>query len=287
MPDYVGGMPLSQLSLSSKATWSFQKANSGGVFGPTSQGPNTESLNLIGLDLSTWNQVFAASYVLFVTAPTGLTAALASGGTLTVGTTYYYKITGTGGDNNQETIGSNEVSVTPTTGNQSVKLTWLQLQAATGYKVYRGTTPGSENLLVGTITNGSTLTFTDTGFAGASASPPSSMPDNFVEFALNSFTNLAGETAAPGHVLQILLFPWGANAQCALTPAATNGMTWLWPSSSAPGNNVPVSAKGGIFQVGGAIDNAGQAITGGANALRVTNGGTGNLTVGVVAIVGK
>lgn len=74
-------------------------------------------------------------------------AALNSGGSLTVSTTYYYKIValkeglygsltgpysaGTWG------IPCAEVSATPTSGNQTIDLTWDAVAGATGYEVYR------------------------------------------------------------------------------------------------------------------------------------------------------
>jgi hypothetical protein len=46
------------------------------------------------------------------------------------------------------------------------------VENATGYKVYRGTTSGAENVLVATVSGGTTVTYTDTGSAGSSATPP-------------------------------------------------------------------------------------------------------------------
>lgn len=107
-----------------------------------------------------------------VAAPSGLSATLAAGGSLTSGTTYYYVVTAT--TYAGETTASSEVSATPSGGNLTVSLSWTAATAATGYKVYRGTSAGGENLLVGTITSGSTVTFSDTGIAGSSATVPTS-----------------------------------------------------------------------------------------------------------------
>jgi len=103
--------------------------------------------------------------------PIGLAAVLASGGSLSVATTYYYVVTATNGSG--ETVGR-EVSATPSSGSQSVALSWAQQSGATGYKVYRGTSASGENLLVQTVASGSTLTWTDTGAAGSAAVPPAS-----------------------------------------------------------------------------------------------------------------
>ena len=106
--------------------------------------------------------------------PPTISAALATGGTLTVATTYYYKVTST--NKFGETTASNEVSATPTTGNQTVQVSWTIRGAnawenAEGYNIYRGTSPGGENVLVGTSLSESTG-FTDNGIAGSAGTPP-------------------------------------------------------------------------------------------------------------------
>ncbi len=86
--------------------------------------------------------------------------------------TYYYTVTSTTATGESPT--SNEVSATTAGELNHVMLTWNQVSGATGYKVYRGTSPGAENTLISTITSGSTLAFLDTGTeATSSASPPS------------------------------------------------------------------------------------------------------------------
>lgn len=113
--------------------------------------------------------------------PSGLAAALATGGTLTVGTPVYYKLTAFNWQG--ETIASAEVSATPTTGNQSVALSWSALTGVSGltgiaalkagFKLYRGLAAGAENVLVATIPASAT-SYTDTGAAGTSLTPPAS-----------------------------------------------------------------------------------------------------------------
>ncbi len=103
---------------------------------------------------------------------TANTPAPASGGSLTVGTTYYWVITAITAAG--ETGISNELSLTPTTaGKRTASLSWLQYPGATGYKIYRSTQSGEySNALVATISSGSTLTYNDTGAATTSSSPP-------------------------------------------------------------------------------------------------------------------
>lgn len=102
---------------------------------------------------------------LHIGAPTGLTSALASGGSLTSGTTYFYKITALDGAGGETTV-SNETSATPSGGNLSVKLTWTAVTNSYGYNVYRSTSTGTEVLIQGPglpVTPGTATTFTDTG----------------------------------------------------------------------------------------------------------------------------
>ena len=86
------------------------------------------------------------------TAPYGAPAAtpsLQAGGSLAVGTTYYYRVVAVkhGGvpwnTNQVESPASVEVSATPTAGNQTIRLTWPQVAGANYYWVHRTTTSGS------------------------------------------------------------------------------------------------------------------------------------------------
>lgn len=271
---------LSQANLTAVLSWQLSASN---PFGTVGTGIASEDFSLAGLVVGTWNQLYAAQFVVFVTAPASPAAQLAAGGTLTVGTTYYYKITGTGPygpGTTTESGPSSEVSATPTTGNQSITLTWTQLQGATGYKIYRGTSAGSENKLVGTITSGSTVTFTDTGFTGSSASPPA-MPNSYVEFDISSFTNLVGETVTTGHVLSLMITPTGTGATCVLSPGASNGLTWFFGGTS-PTLTIPI---GGVEVHSDSPTGPGTVVDSTHKTLRITNGGSANLTASVVIVL--
>lgn len=108
-----------------------------------------------------------------ITALTASTLTLGStsttGGTLPAGATYW-KVTATAAGG--EGIGSNEVTATLTGTTSSQPLSWTAVTGATGWKIYRGTAPGAENVLVTTITSGATLTYTDIGAAGTAGAPP-------------------------------------------------------------------------------------------------------------------
>jgi uncharacterized protein len=98
----------------------------------------------------------------------------ATGGTLAQGTYYYIVAALYAG--NQEGFPSNEQSVTTAAGTTNANtVTWTAAgnyagAAPTGYKIYRGTAPGMENVF---YTVGEVLTFEDTGAAGT---PGSSSP---------------------------------------------------------------------------------------------------------------
>lgn len=124
-------------------------------------------------------------------APSGLTAApVASGGTFAAGT-YFYEVTATTALG--ETTVSNEASAVVVL-NGSVNLAWsAPNNVVTGYKVYRGTASGVENVLVTTIV-GQTTSFTDTNVGGAGA-PPASNTATIQDYTLiTGFCWYAGYT---------------------------------------------------------------------------------------------
>jgi hypothetical protein len=84
------------------------------------------------------------------------------------GTSYYYVITATNAQG--ETVASATLGRTTNTP----ALAWTAVPGATGYKIYRNTSANftSGSLLRTTITNGATVTFTDTGAATAAGLPP-------------------------------------------------------------------------------------------------------------------
>lgn len=86
------------------------------------------------------------------------TATSGSGGTLTAAT-YYYRVSATTAQG--ETIPCPEVSQVTSGSSSTVTVSWTQVTNATGYKVY-GRSTGAE-LLMSTITSGSTTSFIDTG----------------------------------------------------------------------------------------------------------------------------
>jgi hypothetical protein len=96
-----------------------------------------------------------------------------TGGTLAAGT-YFYVVTAY--MPNGETARSNEVTTGVITGStNSVTLSWTVPSGggAIGYKVYRGTVTGAENVLVAIVPGAATTTFTDIGAPVTPGMPPS------------------------------------------------------------------------------------------------------------------
>lgn len=73
--------------------------------------------------------------------PTSPAATISSTtGTLTIGTPYYYFITTIDKFRNIESTSTASVTATPTSGNQSIILSWVRNQYALSYNIYRSTT---------------------------------------------------------------------------------------------------------------------------------------------------
>lgn len=149
--------------------------------------------------------------------PASPTGVLAAGGTLTVGTTYFYKITAVDVRNGQTKPSVEVGPVTPTAGNQTVSLSWTAPTGPVkGYYVYRGTSAGGEGTGlypsgVGTPTTTAT-SFSDTGgIATNGASLPSVSGAGVTKLdqtgVVAGNVNLGGEafTASPRGVLGAFL----------------------------------------------------------------------------------
>ncbi len=89
----------------------------------------------------------------------------ASGGTLAAGT-YFYKIVAVNAAGTS--LGSPEASITVTGSTSSVSLSWAAVQGAVSYRVYRGTSAGSEDHYQTAASN----SFTDTGAVGTAGTVP-------------------------------------------------------------------------------------------------------------------
>jgi len=101
-------------------------------------------------------------------APVITLGSAAAGGTFAAGT-YFWKLTAT--NSGGETLASNELTAT-LTASQKQPINWTAVTGANGYRLYRGTAAGAENVLVAVIAGGATVTYTDLGGAGTGATVP-------------------------------------------------------------------------------------------------------------------
>lgn len=124
--------------------------------------------------------IFSAQTGTALTVPSGASATAVSGGSLAA-STFYYVVTAFNWSG--ETTASAEVSATTSGGNLSIRVSWSAVAGisgatgigalVSGYNIYRGTAPGSENLLIATAAPTAT-SYTDTGAAGTSDTVPGS-----------------------------------------------------------------------------------------------------------------
>jgi len=183
---------------------------------------------------------------LFTTAPgTALVApTITLGTTATTGgtfaaATYYWKATATNAQG--ETLGSNEVSAAIAVNGTQI-INWSLIGGAQGYKLYRGTAVGAENVLVATITSGSTLTYTDTGAAGTAATMPAS---NTSGGSNAQGTEVTG--GSPAYARKALT--WAAPSNGVITASATFDV----PACTVVGTGVFSAATNGIYGDGNTV----------------------------------
>ena len=104
--------------------------------------------------------------------PTGVTRALAAGGSLSTSLTYYYQVTATNAAG--ETTGSAVTTgLQPTSGNQKIIVSWTAVTGATGYRVYRAENSAmTTNVTYYVLGSGTTVSYTDDGTGGTAGSVP-------------------------------------------------------------------------------------------------------------------
>lgn len=134
-------------------------------------------------------------------------AASTVGGQLVGGMTYYYELTVITASG--ESVAGTEAVYTPPAGTSTnqIKLTWSPVAGATGYKVYRSTSEGGEQLLA---TPGNVTSFTDTIGSGPGGSPPAGTGSGNPCATGTAQISVQETTAA------------GANKQCWYPSTATN-----------------------------------------------------------------
>jgi hypothetical protein len=157
----------------SNPTYTFNIAAPQGIAGPPGTLFSCPDINFVTTPPEPGDALICTSTVV-PGAPTGLTInPLSTGGTLAAGT-WFYSVTAL--VTNGESLQANEVEATTVGSTSSIVLAWNAPSAssgATGYNIYRGSAATNLSVRVGTVNSGTTTTFTDTGFAGTPASPPS------------------------------------------------------------------------------------------------------------------
>jgi phage tail sheath protein FI len=197
-------------------------------------------------------------YVTFVTpapivpVPTQATATTStSGGTLAAGT-YYYKVSAL--YEKLEGGPSNEQSIVTTGTTSSNTITWTPAgafgsQNPTGYKIYRGTIAGNENVF---YTSPIATSFTDTGAdptAGTPVAPPANTIVPVPSTQTAPTTSTSGGTLAAGKyyykvsALYEKLEGGPSNEQSIVTTGTTSSNTITWKPAGAFGSQNPTGYK--------------------------------------------
>lgn len=116
-----------------------------------------------------------------------------TGGSIGAGT-YNYVITALTAAG-ESTISNEKITTALSGSTNSVTLNWTAVPNATGYKIYRSTTPGTYTspALITTIGSGSTVTYTDTAAATSTGAPPTNnlalTPNTFLFNSTNPYSD--------------------------------------------------------------------------------------------------
>src|SRR2546422_315368 len=127
-----------------------------------------------------------------MSAPTLNTPTLVSGGSLTSGVAYYWKASAVNAAG--ETVGSNEVTVTPSGANLSASVSWAAVTGATSYRLFRSTVSGTYGATSLVATGITALSYTDTGAGLSSGTLLTVATDGFVTLAKDPTSALHATT---------------------------------------------------------------------------------------------
>lgn len=178
-----------------------------------------------------------------------------SGGTLAAAT-YYYVISAVNATG--ESAKSSEANVTTTGSTGSVGLTWPAVLNATSYKVYRGTSTGTEGVYysVTAPADGVTPSFTDIGGTTQTGSPLAANTTIYSLIPTEYFTLVTAALAAPTTI------NFGVGS-ATLPPYVGDEIQILMTNGSGSSQTVTLGT--------------GAVVT--ASTLVVANGKTGNITL--------
>ena len=182
-------------------------------------------------------------------APTGLSATLATGGSLPASTTYYFELTAVDGSGGQsatsaEAAGSAATSSTCTTsGSCEYTLSWTGSPGAVSYDIYYGTSSGAEADMINTGSSATSYTFSSA--SGTAATPPTL--SNAYADRLSATQNIFQSTTNSTNYFQIQ----NASGIPLLTADTTNMQIIIGNTT----NGVAISAANGITLYGTAQHN--------------------------------
>jgi hypothetical protein len=185
----------------------------------------------VGPNLGAWFEVGLVGPPVLVPSTTGGTLA---------GGTYYYVVTAIDVDGGETRAGPEAFCVV--TGPQgSVPMSWSPpagAQAVVSYRVYRGTSPGSESVYF----TSATTSFTDTGAAGTSGTPPA-VTNAFSAGIAGGSSLVRAATIGPSATKQHAL-PAVVSDTIALLAAVQTftNKTLTGPTLTAPSMTTPVTA---------------------------------------------
>jgi len=116
-----------------------------------------------------------------MSAPVLSTPTLAAGGSLVSGTPYYWKASAVNAAG--ETVGSNQVTITPSGGNLSAVVSWAAVTGATSYRLFRSTVSGTYGASSLVATGITATSYTDTGAALSAGTLLAVATDGFLTLA--------------------------------------------------------------------------------------------------------
>lgn len=181
----------------------FFLADTNGISTTKNDGTNTFNLDRATGNLTLLGQCTGSIFTVIEGAATVAFDTLLPGGSLTVSHTYYYVITQVDALGN-ESIASNIVSTTPTTGNQKIRLYKANFNTESGgyLNVYRSdsTSFGATSFLAAVLDNDQPTYIIDDGtVALTSGTPPASSSSCFIRLGLpvveNKISNWIGRMA--------------------------------------------------------------------------------------------